>query len=211
MEQTTLKLVRLLAPGFLLMLLIEPLIGRLPEALSADNFPIEFVKFPTYVVVFVFIYAALGLRRVSNRPYAKQIDHNIKERLWEIGRPSVHPPANWTTGKAMQLFYGFIDSDESLKIKASNIRFNGALWTTAADARAISFILLIVSGIFWMFVGAELDIVAALLINAIVFVASFLVSQHLTNHHKRLGGEQITFIEMNLKKRLSEKLTEAGF
>lgn len=193
------------------MLLIEPLVGRLPTALTADNFPIEFVKFPTYVVVFVFVYAAFGLRRLSNGLFARQIDQNIKDRLWEIGRPSQNPSPDWTSGKAMQVFYGFVDSDESLKLKASNIRFNGALWTTAADGRAVALIVLLISLAYGVLIGFYEDILVAIAINGIVFVSSFFVSLHLTNYHKKLGGEQITYIQMNLRDKLSEKLTVAGF
>ena len=99
--------------------------------------------------------------------------------------------------RLLDIFYGLVDSDESLKNRAESIRLNGLIVTSLADlaiigilASLLHFLVVIAGGptthAYWYF-GACMTWT----LSEAVLLPSAL------RKHRRLSGEQITFIANN--------------
>ncbi|WP_133840833.1 hypothetical protein [Pelagimonas phthalicica] len=72
------------------------------------------------------------------------VNSNITQALIIIGSESGNTgKSSWQLIKP--LFYRLFNADDSLTIQPRKAMFNGLLWTTSADARAISILFTIIS------------------------------------------------------------------
>lgn len=211
MTRQTLKWLRWLAPGALFYLLTLCLVPAIPDWLSFNvtlNFPL--FELPIAALIFAGIYDVAGARLHSNAKFHSRIKTNIEDRLWEIARAPAARPSTWTDRMARDVFYQLVDNDKSLTARSENIYFNGFLWTTSADLRAVSLLVFMLSAGMALAAPSNDAVRTGLLINAAAFGLSFLVSEALTRRHIAMGNEQLEYIETHLKSELSTKLTSLG-
>jgi hypothetical protein len=181
----------------------------------------EATKLVTAVVLGA-LYSFTGLRKLSNGPYHLDVNQNIIDRLTLPFKGDVYGVQDIKWPVLKDVFYYFIDRDETLKTRASIIRFNGLLWTSAADLRAAAML-----GIFLLSGSAvcskyssilnlatlkfeEARIGVPIFLLSILFVATFWASYRLTKKHKDLGADQCSYILLHYRDDLKTKLVQAA-
>ena len=144
------------------------------------------------IVVFGLLYYVLPLRNWANRRNYNAVHSNITHALIEIGSDGEDPDkSSWQ--KIKPLFYKLVNADSSLTIQSKRAMFNGLLWTSIADARAISIIFTIIS-IIYHFVFESLGALMGVLVFSAISAVTWPISWVLTDMHKRIGEEQIEII-----------------
>jgi hypothetical protein len=141
MSKETLHTLRLIIPGLILLIIIIPLLqngqGFLDIKLSTDSLIYIFVVFGFGVVFYV-----INPRMYIMRNSLKKINENIKDKLTapfaddpdiKNSIPKLHE--GYTL---MNVFYYFIDHDETLKARAGEVYFNGLIWSSLADCLILS-------------------------------------------------------------------------
>jgi len=211
MSRQLLKWLRWLAPGVLFYLLTLPLVPILPSWLSLNvSLGFSVFELPIAALIFASIYDITGIRLHSNEKFHSRIKSNIEDRLWSIARSPAARPSAWTDRVARDVFYKLVDNDNSLTARSEIIYFNGFLWTTSADLRAVSLMIFMLSLGMLLAAPSNNTVLTALVINAAAFALSFLISEALTRRHISLGDEQLDYIETHLKSELSTKIASLG-
>jgi hypothetical protein len=84
-----------------------------------------------------YIYSISYLRETSNERYFEAVNKNLVDLLTRpfAGDPTVPKGLSWN--QVRHVFYHFIDKDASLGHQKGLAYWNGALWTSSADLRAI--------------------------------------------------------------------------
>jgi len=141
MDQQTLKTLRLIIPGMLVVIVFLPLFlkGLNPAQVGGTLFRFE-TLFSIGVVAGIgglFYVVNLVIRRPFFQPQLIPIQENIKEKLLGFcANETLNPTArkHLREGRRlMTVFYHFVDNDESLKEKAKSIRLNGLVMSSIAD------------------------------------------------------------------------------
>ncbi|WP_371055313.1 hypothetical protein [Rhodosalinus sp. K401] len=203
MSISALKKLRFFAPGVIAALgyfILGEFTGwwSQPDELSFEDLP---KILPVFVVGV--IYYVTPLRDRSNRKYFERVSENIRQGLYRIyGRDDINPE-DWA--RVRVVFFQLIDSDESLREKAKIAYFNGAIWTTVADVRIISWIYAVISLVLFVLLGNTGALLAFISFSAISLV-TYPISNELTKKHMEIGDEQLTLIESTHKIRLVKKL-----
>jgi ABC-type multidrug transport system fused ATPase/permease subunit len=156
------------------------------------------------------VYYALGLRNIFFKKPIQIIQKNIRNRLvskfHNCRDISPYSDKLKENRNIIEIFYKFVDTNPSLKEKSNNVRFNGALLSSFADACVISifacilYIILFISlhGYYYLFL---------LFISALVFVSSYyFFLPKTTEKHLDYSDSQIDFILTNLYDELREAL-----
>ena len=218
MKFTALNLIRFSVPGVLLYVLLSSVCTvthwcslSLPEQWS------ELTKY-TLSIVFSFFYAALPFRFWMNAIYFDAVNRNLVERLTDpfSHDPDVPRPLQWR--HIRPIFYNLIDSDKSLSHQSLRAFASGALWTSAADLRAVALMGAIVFFVLSLFGGATADLfpslhfsvhrsVVAMGICVLLVLISFPISSLITQNHIAIGNEQVDFIFAHYRSKLREGLT----
>jgi hypothetical protein len=102
------------------------------------------------------------------------------------------------------VFYNLVNNDPALTHHSKRAFRNGALWTSAADLRAVSLIGILIFEIV-LLVGQLVDrlsfpayrAVFGILVCILIFVISFALSKAFTNKQMEIGNEQIEHILMH--------------
>ncbi|GEM_PF-1834944 len=214
----TQKWLRLLIPGLFLYGLLVILCFTTEWCELAIPKTLEEASKLLAAIVLGAIYSVTGLRELSNKHYFFDVNENIRGNLIRpfVGQ-IVHVDAiSWRDVRSV--FYHFVDLDESLKIKSSIVRFNGLLWTSIADLRAICVIGIlafsssvicshyVTFGVISPF--PEYRAGFPILALTILFLATFHFSQFVTQKHKQLGDEQCEYILNHFRDELRSKLSE---
>jgi hypothetical protein len=208
MSKTSLKSLRLLVPGLLLVVggVIPIFFG--PTSVATTLALNE--KLLVWLLPFVLgaLYHILNLRRYFFAPAIEDInDRLIRSLLEPFSNHEVIGPAfaRIKTGrKVLNIFYNIVDNDKSLTERAKHVYLNGLLLSSLADVRAITFLLLpfyLGSLVFskqpvflWYIGGAiVLHIISARLITLV------------RNTHMELGAKQTDFI-LQIKRAELERL-----
>jgi hypothetical protein len=167
-------------------------------------------------IIFGFLYSVSYLREYTNKNYYNEVNQNLMRQLTSQfeADPSVPKGISWSTIRP--IFYGFVDNDESLKHQATLAYWNGALWTSSADLRAVSCIACIATGILMLIAGVigdeSFDFTRAIyffILTIILFLISILFSRLTTNRHLSIGNEQCEFILVQKRQQLRHKLIGA--
>jgi hypothetical protein len=101
-----------------------------------------------------FVYNVSYLRELSNKYYFRLVNSNLVRHLTAPFQGDPNVPQGLTWGRVRHAFYHFIDKDKSLEHQKGLAYWNGALWTSSADLRAISAIACIVTA--GLMLGANL-------------------------------------------------------
>jgi len=158
------------------------------------------------VIIPAAIYYLTPLRDWANRKFFQDISENIRSKIVQISTLQDEPTVY--TWKAIRgIFFHFIDIDKSLTVKASLAYFNGFIWTTLADIRALAFTFTVIAVALWILLGVAKALIAAVLFLAGA-VLSYWGSVVVSRRHKEIGDEQIEIIEHNYQLDL-KKMMEA--
>jgi hypothetical protein len=140
MEQKTLKYLRVVIPGLIILFGAYPIYQNyLGEAFDLNGIHITYVTFLS--VLLGGVYYQLNIQRIITKPSHYIITKNILDKLiMAYGQPVNNQQRKTLKYKDayMFAFYNVIDNDESLKRKGENVRFNGIFWTSTADSAIIS-------------------------------------------------------------------------
>lgn len=222
MSIRTLKFLRLVIPGFMILVIILTIQNKdlLELSKSLQNIDLSNKNFIFYIIPIVLgtIYYALRLRNLFFKKPIQTIQKNIRDRLvsefdndLDISPYSKRLKEN---RKIIQVFYRFVDSNPSLTEKSNNVRANGVVLSSFADACVISIFafLLYVALLGYSFSFYYLFL---LILSVIVFTSSyFLFLPSTTKIHLDYSNSQIDFIITNLHDELRkalEKLIETDY
>lgn len=169
----------------------------------------------TAVLLIAFFYDVLRLRNLSNALPLFRVNAGIMDRLKEPFLEDDERISTITWKRFKDVFYPIIDNDETLKVRSENIRFNGVLWSSAADLRAIAAVGFLV--VFAFYIANQMDLYGGFdraeiefsgLIFLIVFVISFPISWVLTNKHRALVLDQCDYMLLHKRSELEEGLKD---
>ena len=163
-----------------------------------------------WIVPFVLgaIYNIIKLRNVFYLKHINAINNNIRIRLLDSfsDHTELSTYVNQLGWKQLKpVFYKFVDSKPDMKVKADNVRMNGLILSSLADAAILSLIgvPLYVGFYCWK---DSLYYLIPLGICLVVFLASYLLLPLARNKHIEYSDEQIDSIISNYKGELEESL-----
>lgn len=202
-NQGTLKWLRFATPG-LLVVILAGVLGLVTGAWNVfwpDN-PQDYLQ-STTVLALAAAYYITPLRAMTNQPFFDEVSENLRRGLVRVAGIE-DDPSVYTWQAVRGVFYHFVDSDKSLSAKASLAYFNGFIWTTLADLRALSFLFSIASIFFWFF-GLQQALVATVIFATLIAISHY-GSITVTARHKEIGNEQIEIIEHKYRSELTKML-----
>jgi hypothetical protein len=139
MGKSTLKKIRLYAPGIISLVCVLPFL-KLRDLKTVSNKIPEGTFIPMLVLVVLVlgvIYYAIDIRDLLWRKFVLKCHKNVREKMVD---PFRHDSALraavdcMTDQKVMRVFYNVIDNDPSLSDQQNDVRLNGAVLTTIIDA-----------------------------------------------------------------------------
>lgn len=203
MTLNTLKWLRFVSPAVMIASFIA-LFGYLTGLweLSLPKQPEEWAKTVPGVALSI-LYYLTGLRNLANRYWFEKVNENIRARMVAISGLD-DDPTTFSWRAIRPIFYSLVDNDTSLTKKSELAYFNGWIWTTVADLRALSAIFIILSVVMFWFgtAGAQISIFVFL----VIFAVSFFASHISTSYHKKIGDQQLEIIELSYQRTLRERL-----
>ncbi|MDP0930047.1 hypothetical protein Q0601_22950 [Paracoccus onubensis] len=144
-------------------------------------------------IVAAVVYYLTPLRDWANRKHFDSINQNIRRRMVSIGGGNLESPrSEWP--KLRRLFYKIVDSDGSLKLHAKRAYFNGYIWTTIADTKAIA-IFFATYALLHHFLFSSQSALIGLAIFAFLAIICWPIGEIVTRKHKEIGDEQLAIIE----------------
>lgn len=169
-----------------------------------------------YVILAVFvggIYEITNIRWRLLAPSLTRINDSLKLRL--LDPFNADPTISWSRENLLRgstlldIFYHFVDNDESLKQRSKEVYFNGLIWSTIADVILLSMIGLILYFIAYQYSMQQyyLGIIAVL---CVAIILGFLLLGPVESKHIKLGINQVDYIIHHYKSDLHQKLAEAA-
>lgn len=215
MSNTTQKYLRFIIPGMLGYFALY-YVCRTCDFCSI-GWPTKFdeVMKLTSVLLIAFLYEFSNLRKLSNGIPFFRVNAGIMQKLKGpfIEEDDRIKEINWD--EFQDVYYPIIDNDETLKLRSENIRFNGTLWTSAADLRAVATIGLLVVALFFVVLRLGLYdgfFESELLKSALIFLAFVLISLPmswvLTNRHREMVSRQCNYILLHKREDLEKGLKD---
>jgi hypothetical protein len=224
MSKDTLKKFRLIVPGVMIVFAFLPLFNlKVIPQVGAPVYPLfqslssllpDYVISSLALIICGVLYYTLNIRYYFIRESHKNIQLNIKSTLLSpFGSDPLLAPkfASLRQGRTlMNIFYDFVDNDESLKVKAGSVYFNGLLWSSFADLQAVSLIATVVYlACFLLFRDNQFTYLAIICL-ALSLIARFILLPRVTAQHIELSNEQLEFILQKYPKELREKLVNSA-
>lgn len=206
MERKTLKFLRLLIPGLILIFEFLPMLDILNLKYEVDKGFLSYSFLIIIALVIGVIYHFLDFRFFITNTSHRKIDLNIVNSLLKIYKnPVSQDEHNYLKNKRLKhIFYNFIDKDESLSAKSQLIYFNGLLWTSTADLVILS----IFSCIVFFICGLCFNKNLILLSVAYAFIAllAFCFHSLTVKKHLELSNDQLEYIETHYQSDLTSKI-----
>ena len=187
-----LKFLRFFTPGIMCFLFII-VFGRSTGVYSID-FPNSLKDLDQTLVVLclAFLYQLFPFREWSNYFFKNEIIENIKNKMNDI-YPGTAP--NLSEDAIMYIFYSFVDNDESLRVHMKFAYFNGYLWSSVADFRALCLIFCVVSLLSGFFSPEDVFNANAVAYLFLVVFSCFL-SRRITSRHLKISDTQMRIIKI---------------
>jgi hypothetical protein len=216
MNKETLKMWRLIIPGIIIFFLILFGLTNSKEELFAFYKIFKTLEWndSIYLVpVFIFgtMYYTLGIRWYVWQLFNTQIQENIKDKILNISKLKLLS-SQWFNLKKdrvlMNIFYSFVDNDESLKQKSKVVMFNGLMWSSFIDLSILSCLGALSYSILSIFTSKSHYIILADLLFCFCFF-SLICTSLLTRKHKTLSNEQLDIIAQTKKNEVELKIKEA--
>ncbi len=214
MSIKTLKSLRLIIPGLMILFVILTIqnndLVELRDTLKGVDLSRQNFIFYITPIVLGAIYYALRLRDLFFKKPIQIIQKNIRDRLVsEFDRDADISPYSdrlRENKKIIQVFYKFIDSNPSLTEKSNNVRANGLVLSSFADACVISLFASLLYGAL-LLVSFSFYYLFLLILSLIAFTSCyFLMLPSTTELHLDYSNSQIDFIITNLHDELKEAL-----
>ena len=216
MNKETIKKWRLIIPGIIIYFFI--LLGRTnsKEELFTfykifETFDWNYFLYLIPVLLLGTMYYLLGIRWYVWQFFVTQIQENIKDRLLNISKSKLLA-SQWFRIKKdrtlMNIFYSFVDNDESLKEKSKSVMFNGLIWSSFIDLSILSCLAALLYLIFSILPSKSHYIILADLLFCLCFL-SIICTSLLTRRHKMLSNEQLDIIAQSKKNEVESKIKEA--
>ncbi len=157
------------------------------------------------------LYNMTFCREIANRPFYSKVNNNLVVQLRAVLPEEKQSSITWKNVRSV--FYKIVDSDPSLMRQSEMAYSNGALWTGAADLRAISVVGLVV----WHFaavVGNQIEqvdlfwdrMLVLLWGLVIISIISLILSYLTTKRQIVIGNQQVEFILTHHREELREGL-----
>lgn len=138
------------------------------------------------------VYYVTPLRDWANRRNHADVKSNIVHGISDIsGDDTDQQKLEWSNVKI--LFYKIVDADESLKVQSKRAYFNGLLWTSTADLKAIS-ILFAAYSTLYHFIFSSQGALCGAVVFSLIAAATWPISWKLTAIHKKISDVQIDII-----------------
>ncbi len=215
MTLETLKTSRIVIPGIIVLLMAMAFVANPfdPSALAAS---ITFFNGFFYLIITVIVGGLYHMTDLRWRVLAashERIDNNIKRRLilpFENDLKIARAKATLLRGRTLlDLFYYFIDRDESLKQRSKEVYFNGLFWSSLAD------ILILCGGgtvvyIVAFLYSSQLYYASVAIVLAFAVLLAVLLLGPTERRHIEFGNAQIDYIILHYKSELHNKLLEAA-
>ena len=148
------------------------------------------------LLAIAFAYYVLPFRKWANSSFHHAINENIRKRLVSIANVD-DAPDTLTWDRVKNVFYNQVDNDNSLTSRSEAIRFNGTLWTSAADVTVISILFFIFSIVLW---SIEIDNAQiGMPVFGGIALLSLLVQAILTRKHMEMSNDQLDYIDQYRK------------
>lgn len=199
MEKSTLKKIRLCAPGIISLVCVLPFLKLHDLKTVSDKIPEgTFLSLLALVVLVLgVIYYAINIRDLLWRKFVLKCHKNVRVKMID---PFRHDSALraavdcMTDQKVMRVFYNVIDNDRSLSDQQNDVRLNGAVLTTIIDAILILSLFSITYLIAFLITHASLFLlctIVALLLQPLLWFLKGRVSKK----HIRYEDEQLEVIK----------------
>ncbi|WP_240006243.1 hypothetical protein [Pseudaquidulcibacter saccharophilus] len=202
MEQSLLNWLRFITPGIII-LLYWALTGQFLQTWQ-PSWPqtMEQWKAPPIHIFIAMAYYAFSPRNEANKAYFNKVTENLRAGLIKIsGRKLADEGYEWN--KVRSIFFHFIDEDKSLSNKAKNAYFNGWVWTSLADLRAISAIYAFLFFIAMLILQSK-ETIELFAISILTALFSIPASRSVTERHIEIGIQQLEIIELKYSDKLKE-------
>ena len=216
MNKETLKKWRIFIPGIIIFFLILFGLTNSKEELFAIHKIFKTLEWNDSIylgLVFIFgaIYYTLNVRWIVWKPFNFQVQENIKNKILNASNLKL-TSFNWFKIKKdralMNIFYSFVDSNESLKEKAKSVRLNGLMWSSFIDLSVLSCLSALVhSGIF-IFTSKLHHVYLAWIMFCISFISLLFVCL-LTYRHINKSNEQLEIITQRKKDEIDPEIQKA--
>jgi hypothetical protein len=195
---------RLIAPAALI-ILFAALLGWVTDTFSVPLPDLSKASYSLSLLVPGLLYYITPLRSLFNDPHHSRLVEHIRQQMVAIAGVPDRPDAY--TWKALRpLFFSLIDGDESLKKKSQLAYFNGAIWTTCADATALALFYVLASlGLWWLGINTARS---AAVLFGLIAVAGFLGSLSTTRKQMAIATEQTEVMELKYKQEIEARLVK---
>jgi hypothetical protein len=207
MEQSTLKYLRIVVPGLIILVGIYPIYDfYFPNTFRIDT--IEFSYLISLSIVAGSIYYQLNFQRILTYPSHYLIRRNILQKLVKISTLQLSENKTeklWKKDRFMHVFYKLIDNDESLKRKGANVYFNGIFWTSTADSFLINLCFYIVYKLFYFDLPKSAELTTLLGLLCLLSLALHIIS---VIKHIKLSNDQLDYIKTHNSLDVKNKLNE---
>jgi hypothetical protein len=209
MEQKTLKLLRIIVPGLVLILAMFPLL------LSFAAVKSSFIQYQSLIIAFLLqieivlgvFYHILDFRGKHWRKDLDIIHTHIKRRIIEIlsREPGFDTKRaeNVSDKKYLNVHYKLIDKDESLKFKGQLVFLNGVIFTSLIDLRVILLPLSAVYFLLFLFRNLIVYPITAMVFLIIVLLV-WPLRRLVRKRHLKLIDDQIDFYNQYYHEELLE-------
>lgn len=198
MDKSTLKNIRLLAPGVIVLVCLLPIINLLNFKSVADKLPDAVILILLTFIAQIIggIYYGFNVRDLLWRQFVLKCHDNIWNKLIMPHHedPCVQGVIDHLTKKqATRIFYNIIDNDSSLSDQAHDVRLNGAVLTIIIDVLIISGFFLIAYLCALLITGMNVFGWSAIFMAFLQFFLWILKSR-VSKKHMRLETEQLEVI-----------------
>jgi len=216
MNKETLKKWRILIPGIIIFFLILFSLTNSKEELFAIHKIFKTLEWNDSIylgLVFIFgvIYYALNVRWIVWKPLNFQVQENIKNKILNASKLELTSSKwfNLKRGRAlMNIFYSFVDSDESLKEKAKSVRLNGLAWSSFIDLSVLSCLSALLNSGIYIFTSKLHHVYLAWIMFCISFISLLFVCL-LTYRHIDKSNEQLEIIIQRKKDEIDPEIQKA--
>ncbi len=216
MNKETLKKWRILIPGIIIFFLILFSLTNSKEELFAIHKIFKTLEWNDSIylgLVFIFgvIYYALNVRWIVWKPFNFQVQENIKNKILNASKLELTSSKwfNLKRGRAlMNIFYSFVDSDESLKEKAKSVRLNGLAWSSFIDLSVLSCLSALLNSGIYIFTSKLHHVYLAWIMFCISFISLLFVCL-LTYRHIDKSNEQLEIIIQRKKDEIDPEIQKA--
>ncbi|WP_156429760.1 hypothetical protein [Burkholderia sp. FL-7-2-10-S1-D7] len=197
MTKETLKLIRILVPGIVILLILYPIFF---------GFSVEtLLHVDSKAVVYIFaavtigaIYRTVGFRNLALSGTWDKINSGIVNSLADAIKDEVGQDSDWKLRRSkilLDVFYRIIDNDKSLSERAKDVYENGAFISSYCDIAAICFGGSLCYWAYHFTAGAAaalaLEFSGFLLAISVIFYFCLCVA---VREHIRLGQRQTQYI-----------------